>query len=81
MIKFIFIGIISITSFQSRDLLIEEKIPNEEVPCRITCELTIRTRSGKLVTSSATAGGIFTSCTRAREKACAKALAEIKNMR
>lgn len=79
MIKFIFIGIISIMSFQSSEVLIEEKISSEEVPCRISCELTIRDRDGILVTSSASAGGIFTSCTKAREKACAKALAKIKN--
>lgn len=81
MIKSIFIGIITLMSVQSNEVLIKERLPNDEVPCRITCTITMPNREGRTVTASATAGGIFTSCTRAREKACSEALAMIKNER
>ena len=81
MIKSVIIGIISFMAFQSSEVLMEEKVPIDETPCRISCTISMPDRYGRIVTSSATAGGIFTSCTSAREKACAKALAEIKNRR
>ncbi|HKK77409.1 MAG TPA: hypothetical protein VJ953_20185 [Saprospiraceae bacterium] len=81
MIKSILIGIISFMSIQSSEVLMEEMVPNDEVPCRITCTITMPNREGRIVTASATAGGIFTSCTKAREKACAEALAMIKDER
>lgn len=79
MIKSIFIGIISFLVVQSSEIPIEEKIPDDEVFCRITCAIMAWNQDGHLVYATATAGGIFTSCTKAREKACAKAFAQVNN--
>ena len=42
--------------------------------CRITCTITVvDEQSGNAIAFSATAGGIFTSCENAMEKACERA--------
>jgi hypothetical protein len=51
----------------------EPKISAKPEPCRITCTVTVYDTEGNSVSFTATAGGIFTSCETAGQRACDKA--------
>ncbi len=50
-----------------------EKAESNKNVCRITCSVSTKDEDGNVVTYTATAGSIFTSCETAGEKACTKA--------
>jgi len=70
MLKGLFLGVVSLFIFNAADAKINS---TEEIDCRVTCTITVADGFGGAVGISATAGNIFTGCSRARERACRKA--------
>lgn len=72
MLKGLFIGIITLFTFNSENTEAELISPDETV-CRVTCTVSIPDGFGGMIGVSGTAGNFLTSCESAREKACKRA--------
>lgn len=72
MLKGLFLGVVSLFTFNSTLTDVETTV-TEEIVCRVTCTISVPDGFGGTIGFSGTAGNFLTSCESARDKACRRA--------
>lgn len=77
---FILVTFLSVSGGSNIKAMMKEGWLTEEAICRVTCTINIPDGLGGSIGISASAGGIFTDCETAGERACRKVLDNINSI-